>query len=489
MMTELLSAAEAARILGVSRGRVVELATSDPGFPPSQPSPAGGRAWPRVAVQAWAAAHPDRGPLHGGPSVPEVGGRSAAVWRVANLAGEEAQARNHTWIGPEHLLAALVHPDCPGTARAVLASLGITAERLRQAHERSFIDPFEPTTGWRTVNPAFQLVLERANLEAVLLADPEVTSEHVLLALASQWAAHATATAPPRGDLDPAAVRRRVLDVTEGVAVPPPPAPAPPLDPEETMGRVAPGWSWLRPPTARTRAAGCRGAREPSSTPTAHRSSGPTAWRCGSISLTVTATRCSPATGNRSTASSMSTAKMCWPRTAGPGSSQSKSPRDHAWNHTHAALDRHGSLVTIAGQPVRERGRRPVGGQRRRVHLLQRSPLAMRPLLRPTRPQRRRRPRPTARPEPEPRRAGVPGGATPRRIGYMKTARGPEVATGRDAARSSAMGRQGCRPPDGMSVTNDTACRCFPTQTSRIRAATRPFATHNNPRVVTELRR
>jgi hypothetical protein len=69
-MTELLSAAEAARILGVSRGRVIELATSDPGFPTSQPSPAGGRAWPRVAVQAWAAAHPDRGPLHRGPQRP-----------------------------------------------------------------------------------------------------------------------------------------------------------------------------------------------------------------------------------------------------------------------------------------------------------------------------------------------------------------------------------------------------------------------------------
>jgi hypothetical protein len=242
MMAELLSAAEAARILGVSRGRVVELATSDPGFPPSQPSPAGGRAWPRVAVQAWAAAHPDRGPLHGGPSVPEVGGRSAAVWKVANLAGEEAQARNHTWIGPDHLLAALVHPDCPGAARAVLASLGVTAERLRQARERSFVDPFEPSSGWKQVSPAFQLVLERANLEAVLLADAEVTSEHVLLALASHWAADATATAlPPRGDLDPAGVRRRVLDVTEGVAVPPPPAPEPPPDPEEAMRRVAPG--------------------------------------------------------------------------------------------------------------------------------------------------------------------------------------------------------------------------------------------------------
>ena len=177
-----------------------------------------------------------------GPSVPEVGGRSAAVWRVANLAGEEAQARNHTWIGPDHLLAALVHPDCPGAARAVLASLGITTERLQQARERSFIDPFEPSTGWKQVSPAFQLVLERANLEAVLLADAEVTSEHVLLALASQWAADATAMAlPSSGDLDPAAVRRRVLDVTEGMAIPPPPAPEPPLDPEEAMGRVAPG--------------------------------------------------------------------------------------------------------------------------------------------------------------------------------------------------------------------------------------------------------
>ena len=155
LMTELLSAAEAARILGISRGRVIELATSDPGFPTSQPSPAGGRAWPRVAVQAWAAAHPDRGPLHRGPQLPPVGGRSSQVWKVANLAGEEAQAHNHPWIGPEHLLAALVHPDCPGAARAVLASLGITSERLEQARERSFIDPTSPPpAGRRSTRPS-----------------------------------------------------------------------------------------------------------------------------------------------------------------------------------------------------------------------------------------------------------------------------------------------------------------------------------------------
>ena len=97
-MTELLSAAEA-RILGVSRSRVVELADTDPAFPAFQPSPAGGRAWPRSAVEAWAAAHPDRGPLHRGPTLPEVGGRSPLVWKVANLAGTEAQALNHGWTG------------------------------------------------------------------------------------------------------------------------------------------------------------------------------------------------------------------------------------------------------------------------------------------------------------------------------------------------------------------------------------------------------
>lgn len=200
-MTERLTTADAARVLGITRRRVVELAASDPKFPPPETAAAGGHTWPRAAIEAWAAAHPDRGPLHRGPELPAVGGRSPQVWKVAHLAADEAGALHHDWIGPEHLLAALVRPDCPGAARAVLASLGITAERLRQARERSFVDPFEPGSGWRKVSPAFQLVLERANLEAVVLADGEVTGEHVLLALAGHGA----------GGLDPAAVRKRAV--------------------------------------------------------------------------------------------------------------------------------------------------------------------------------------------------------------------------------------------------------------------------------------
>jgi hypothetical protein len=238
-----LTAADAARILGVTRQRVIELATSDPEFPASQPSSGGGRAWVRAAVEAWAAAHPDRGPLHRAPDLPRVGGWAPQVRKVADLAGAESQALHHDWIGPEHLLGALVRPDCPGAARAVLASLGITAERLQQAHERSFVDPFEPGSGWRKASPALQLVLERAHLEAVLLADAEVSSEHVQLALAGHWAGNAATTALlHRRGLDPGAVRRRMLDLTEGVAVPPTPeAPWPELDPEAAMRRVAPG--------------------------------------------------------------------------------------------------------------------------------------------------------------------------------------------------------------------------------------------------------
>jgi predicted DNA-binding transcriptional regulator AlpA len=231
-MTELLSAAEAARILGVTRQRVVELAEADPEFPAFQPSPAGGRAWPRAAVEAWAAAHPDRGPLHRGLTLPEVGGRSLQVWTVANLAGADAQALHHDWIGLEHLLAALVHPDCPGAARSVLASLGVTAERLRQARERSFVDPFEP-----------------------------------------------------------------------------PPAPEPPLDPEEAMGRVAPGLELAVTPAGkdprRRMPWGSRIFVDADGT----RSSRPTARRCGSTTSTGTATRCPPATASQCTPSSMNTAE------------------------------------------------------------------------------------------------------------------------------------------------------------------------------------
>jgi Clp amino terminal domain, pathogenicity island component len=124
----------------------------------------------------------------------------------------------------------MLHPDCPGAARAVLESFGIRAEPFRQALIASMGDPWETTPTHRTLSPATQLVLERANLEAARLADAEVASEHVLLALISRdrfptrWVARSGITAD--------AVRQRVLDATEGVGLPeaPPLEPPPPAD-------------------------------------------------------------------------------------------------------------------------------------------------------------------------------------------------------------------------------------------------------------------
>ncbi len=152
------TAAEAAGILGVTRGRVLELAASVPDFPPAE-STAGGRVWPRAAIEAWAAAHPDRGPRHTGLEVPSVGGWPPQVERVASLAAAEARALHHGWVGQDHLLLALLYPDCPGAAPAVLASFGVTAQPLREAFVASMGDPHEADQRGTSWSPAAQLAV------------------------------------------------------------------------------------------------------------------------------------------------------------------------------------------------------------------------------------------------------------------------------------------------------------------------------------------
>jgi hypothetical protein len=229
---QLVTAADAARLLGVTRQRILELAASADDFPPAEPTSTSGRMWPRMAVQRWAATHPDPGPVFTGPDLPTDYGHPRQIWAVMNRAADEARELNHPWIGDEHLVLGMLHADCPGAARKVLESFGIRPEPFRQAFVLSMGDPWETTPTHRTLSPATQLVLERANLEAARLADAEVASEHVLLALISHghfptgWIAQAGITAD--------AVRQRVMDATEGVMLPeaaplepPPPSQAP----------------------------------------------------------------------------------------------------------------------------------------------------------------------------------------------------------------------------------------------------------------------
>jgi hypothetical protein len=223
---QLVPAAEAARILGVTRPRVIELAASTPDFPSAEPANGDGRRWRRSAVEAWAAAHPDRGPLDPGPTILPIGQWPWQIRSVVDLARGEAKALNHDYCGQDHLLLALLHPDCPGAARPVLESFGITATQFRESFVASTGDPYEPHHRGITFSPAMQMLLERANLEALALADAEAASEHVLLALTGRWDSGFGVGWLRRHSVDAAALRRRVVDFTEPGELPEPVPPA-----------------------------------------------------------------------------------------------------------------------------------------------------------------------------------------------------------------------------------------------------------------------
>jgi predicted DNA-binding transcriptional regulator AlpA len=219
--SELLTTAEAARLLGITRRQVLELAAAHPQFPASQAAATGGRTWPRAGIQAWAAAHPSTDPVFTGPKVPPVPYWPPQVRQVMTFAAKESSALNHPWDDLDHLVLGMLHPDCPGAARAVLESFGARVETLRQALIDSLGDPFDKTSG-AELPPASQLALERANLEAARLADAEVSSEHVLLALTGRWDQDIVTGWLARCGITAEAIRRRVADVTEGVALPDP---------------------------------------------------------------------------------------------------------------------------------------------------------------------------------------------------------------------------------------------------------------------------
>ncbi len=147
--------------------------------------------------------------------------------QILKLAGDEARQLHHNWADEDHLLLALLHPDCPGVAREVLSSFGVNLEQARNAFIESLGDSFEDTShGWVTMPAGTQLVFERANLKAVELRDEEVTSQHILLALIDRWSENGVPAYLAKSGFDADAMRQRIVAMTEetvGVPEPPPP--------------------------------------------------------------------------------------------------------------------------------------------------------------------------------------------------------------------------------------------------------------------------
>jgi ATP-dependent Clp protease ATP-binding subunit ClpC len=98
------------------------------------------------------------------------------------LAGEEARALRHSFIGTEHLLLALFLAS-EGRAAQVLASFGVSHAQVRMAVLRMMGLGLEPPEGELAFTGPAQDVIERARREASIRDEREVGTEHILLAL------------------------------------------------------------------------------------------------------------------------------------------------------------------------------------------------------------------------------------------------------------------------------------------------------------------
>jgi ATP-dependent Clp protease ATP-binding subunit ClpC len=104
---------------------------------------------------------------------------------VLTHAQEEARRLNHRYIGTEHILLGLVAEE-GGVAMRVLQELGISAEEIRDAIERTVGRGPRPIVGQPTLTPRTKRVIEVAVEEARRLGHHYIGTEHLLLGLVSE---------------------------------------------------------------------------------------------------------------------------------------------------------------------------------------------------------------------------------------------------------------------------------------------------------------
>ncbi len=134
---------------------------------------------------------------------------------VVVLAGEEARALSHDYIGTEHLLLGLLREQ-GGGAPAILRSLGLTAEQAR-AEVIEIVgcgDAYPPSQ--MPLTPRAARVLQLAAGEALRLRRADADTEHVLLALIDEGEGIGARILRDAG-ADARAIRALVTDMADGV--------------------------------------------------------------------------------------------------------------------------------------------------------------------------------------------------------------------------------------------------------------------------------
>jgi ATP-dependent Clp protease ATP-binding subunit ClpC len=148
--------------------------------------------------------------------------------KVLKLAKEEAQRYHHDYLGTEHILLGLVKEGA-GVAAYVLNHLGLDLPKARRELEKIVEQgPFTMTMAKIVTSPRAERIIELAREEALELEHHYVGTEHLLLALASDYEGVAAQVLIGLG-INLEDVRREVLDVLAH--------PAPSIDPSPAGSR------------------------------------------------------------------------------------------------------------------------------------------------------------------------------------------------------------------------------------------------------------
>lgn len=102
--------------------------------------------------------------------------------QVVILAGDEARALKHNYLGTEHILLGLLL-EKEGLSARVLESLDITVEEVRAQVARIVGQGDEAVTGQIPYTPRAKEVLELSLRESLSLGHDSIGTEHLLLGL------------------------------------------------------------------------------------------------------------------------------------------------------------------------------------------------------------------------------------------------------------------------------------------------------------------
>jgi ATP-dependent Clp protease ATP-binding subunit ClpC len=133
---------------------------------------------------------------------------------VLVLAQEEARLLNHSFIGTEHILLALIHED-EGVAAKALKSLGITLEAVREKVKETIGVAVTAPSGSPPFTPRAKKVLELSLREALQLGHSYIGTEHLLLGLVREGEGVAAQVLVSLG-ADLGRVRQQVIQLMSG---------------------------------------------------------------------------------------------------------------------------------------------------------------------------------------------------------------------------------------------------------------------------------